>query len=134
MDKNIAALIREDAKTVQVSFNPGAGTAKTYTYITDLPVAVGDYLVVDVSGEFKVVCVSFVDEDLSIEPNADIKYKWVVAKIDLDYHNRNQQKNAEIEKLLKTAYVSNIRHAFRSQLLGSVDTAIVTRLDEVLSK
>lgn len=138
MDKNIAALIREDAKTVGVSFSSGG---KVYTYVTNLDFALGDFVVVSVyraseafENTLQVVCIVEVHNELRIEPNSDIKYKWIMAKLDTSVALENEAKNAEIEALLQNAYVSNIRKQFRQQMLENVDVTTVERLSAVLNK
>ena len=118
MERNIAALMREDAKTVKVVFNGGS---KTYTYITSLDIKVGDHAVVDCGGDgFKVVQVLEVHDDVEIEPNSDTKFKWVVAKFDLEHHKSNEAKNEQIEKLMATGYRANIRRHFAALKVSMV--------------
>lgn len=145
MDKNIAALLREDTKTVHVSFDLGlaefedlgdtpvvakvAGARPTsthrgvrlYTYITHLDVAAGDTVVVYASGEVKLATVIKVDDQPEIEPNSTIAYKWVIDKVDMAAFNENQQRNAEIELTVGEAYRQNLRRSFAQTVLGAVE-------------
>lgn len=56
-------------------------TKKTYSYKCAIPdIAVGDKVVVDAAGTFKVVEVVEVSDALELQP--DVSYKWVVQKVD----------------------------------------------------
>ena len=144
MDKNIAALMREDVRTVYVSFDqvaeefddvevaPNARyatqkakspAAKQYTYVSDIPLTIGDCVVVEARGIFTVAFVRNVDDDVKIEPNADTAFKWVVAKIDLTGYAANMERNREIADVVQNAYRNNLRRGFAQQILAGVDDA-----------
>jgi hypothetical protein len=128
MDKNIAAILREDTRTVGVAFlSPLGEPSRTYRYITDLQLEVGDTVVVPAGGddEWKIGEVMAVDSDLEIEPNATMKFKWVVDKIDLKRHRLNMERNEEIEKRLAKTYRSHARQAYASQFLLNADPDVV---------
>ena len=60
MDKNLAALLRADAKTVHVKLPASAADntprkARPYTYVSHLPLAVGDSVVVMAAMESEAV-------------------------------------------------------------------------------
>ena len=65
MEKNIAALMREDTRTVEVVFS---GSGQHYTYITDVPLEPGDFVVVYARGELKVVEVVCMHDSVQIAP------------------------------------------------------------------
>lgn len=117
MDKNIAAILRKETKTIGVVFEPDV---KQYTYVTDLDVKVGDYVVVDAREELKVCKVARVDSDLEIEPNSNTKFKWVVDVVDMAQHEANASKNKELEQTLAKAYRSNTRRAFADSILANL--------------
>ena len=125
MDKNIAAILREDTKTCKVTFSGVVGNA--YTYITHIPLEVGDWVVVPVgqNADLKVVEVESVDDDLNVEPNCDTKYKWVVCKIDMDAHRDNMARNREIESMLASTYRVNARQAYAQQFLAGADPKVL---------
>jgi hypothetical protein len=127
MDKNIAAILREDAKTIQVGFELASETAgKLYTYVTHLPLVPGDIIVVPVaSSGWKVAKVISVDDDLLIEPNADYRYSWVIARVDMDAANANQQRNREIEAHLAASYRVSARQAYAMQFLGNASPEVL---------
>ena len=131
VERNIAALMREDAKTVEVAFNGGS---KSYTYITSLDIKVGDHAVVDCGGDgFKVVQVLEVHDDVEIEPNSDTKFKWVVAKFDLEHHKSNEAKNEQIEKLMATGYRANIRRHFAANMMACLSDEKKAELTAIVS-
>lgn len=147
MDKNIAALMRQDTRTVQCAFPAlppdlaadaeireafasghvastlKAPDTKPYTYVTDLLLVPGDVVVVEANGSLKLVVVRTVDDDVKIEPNSDITYKWVLAKVDLSGYAATAKRNAEIEQVVSEAYRHNLRRSFASQILAGIDDA-----------
>jgi hypothetical protein len=129
MDKNIAAILREDTKTIKVKFlnETGMVTGTAYTYITHLNVEVGDCVVVPAGNlnSFKVCEVMEIDNELDIEPNCDIKYKWVIDVVNTDAAQANYQRNKEIESMLSTSYRVNARQAYANQFLVNADPKVL---------
>lgn len=110
MDKNIAAFLREDAKTIGVRFfrkfdesrNYNRTTLlgddfelskQEYTYITDIDVAVGDIVAVYAMNTPTMAIVTRVDQDVDIPPNSDTEYRWVIQKLDFSSYMDNLTKN-----------------------------------------
>lgn len=126
MDKNIAAILREDTKTCKVTFLDSS-TTTGYTYITHLDVKVDDYVVVQTgsNGALKVAQISGVDDDLEIEPNSDMKFKWVIDIIDIEAARANQARNQEIERMLASTYRTNARQAYAAQFLSGADPKVI---------
>ena len=124
MERNIAALLRDDARTVRVAFNSEVKfpekEPKLYTYITHLALVPGDYAVVPARGTWKVVDVIEVDESVQLEPNDTIRYSWVVCKVDMDAYRDNAAQNEQIEALVNDAYKNNLRRGFQAQILGGL--------------
>lgn len=129
MDKNIAAILREDTKTIKVKFFSDGGmvTGTAYTYITHLDVKEGDCVVVPAGGSdaFKVCEVTEVNDDLDIEPNCDIKYKWVIDVVNTDAALANYHRNKEIEAMLSSSYRVNARQAYANQFLTNADPKVL---------
>lgn len=126
MDKNIAAILREDTKTCKVTFLDSSSTTE-YTYITHLDVKVDDYVVVQTgsNGVLKVAQISGVDDDLEIEPNSDMKFKWVIDIIEIEAARANQARNQEIERMLASTYRTNARQAYAAQFLSGADPKVI---------
>ena len=159
MDKNIAALLREDAKTVHVTFDvdvsfsypveddldevfPAAQPkgykaapvkVKTYTYVTHFDVRPGDVLVVPAAGQIKLVTVQRVDDEVKVEPNSPTQYNWVISKVDMVAHNANETRNIEIETAVADAYRNNLRKSFAQQILAGVGDAQRDRLTALIA-
>jgi hypothetical protein len=129
MDKNIAAILREDAITIGVLFE---GNEKQYTYVCTFPVKVGNRVVVDARGEFKVAYVARVDSDLQIRPDSSTQYKWVVDVIDLERYSRIEEENSEIETVVSKAYQSNMRRSFAATVLASIGEDAKNRLTSII--
>jgi hypothetical protein len=121
MDKNIAAILRNDTRTVSVIFQDDTRDHPVpYTYVTDLALQCEDYAIVEVTSGLKVVQVKVVHDDLRIEPNSDIEYKWIVAHINLTPYQENMARNRTITETLGKAYQKQARQAFATALLDSV--------------
>jgi hypothetical protein len=135
MDKNIAAILREDAKTIHVDFDLGNAMAnsrdserggRSYTYVTHLDLEVGDLIVVPVvSSGWKVAKVIGIDDDLLIEPNSDMRYSWVIARIDTAAYQANALRNREIEQHLAASYRVSARQAYAMQFLGNASPEVL---------
>lgn len=123
MDKNLAALLRADAKTLtvrfMVDFENGTRKSKPYTYVSHLPLTKGDGVVVDVNGRTVVAIVETIDDEVKIEPGCDTEYKWVIGKIDMAAHEANEKRNAEIVAEAAVIVRENMRKSFASQVLGA---------------
>lgn len=127
MDKNIAAILREDTKTCSICFELDSDTlGRAYTYITHLDVSVGDIVVVPVaSSGWKVGKVISIDDDLLIEPNGENKFKWIICKVDMDAYRANQERNREIEQMLAASYRVSARQAYAAQFLTNADPKVL---------
>lgn len=131
MDKNIAALLREDARTVHVSYfstrqdkvgfgvNP-APDAKHYTYVTHFPLVKDDKVVVMAGGQIMLAQVMHVDDEVKIDPNDSTRYAWVIAKVDMEAHEANMARNRAIEESVADAYRLSLRRSFAEQVLGNL--------------
>ena len=124
-EKNIAALVREDTKTIGVRFYQSERDYKTssqtaqrvdivdldtiisglspkeYTYVTHLDFKIGDLAIVKTAGELKVAYVSRVDEGCEIEPNLNMKFSWVVDRVNQDEYENQMNINKQLEELLE---------------------------------
>lgn len=116
MERNLPALLRSDAKTVQVKL---PGTGKLYTYVTHLPVAVGDFVVVDAESQIRIAQVMVVDNEAKIEPGSDAEYKWVIDTVDMAAYEANQKRNSDIQAEAATIIRGNLRRSFAQQVLGA---------------
>lgn len=131
MDKNIAALLKEDTYTVAVTFDAndtgpdGAPSqrknTRPYTFVCDVPgLQIGDVVIVDTINGFKVGNIVKVDDDLRIEPNSEIKYRWVVQQVSIDDFLLKQAKLEELELLLTQSYQANLRRSFAQSVLANL--------------
>lgn len=125
MERNIAALMREDTFTAHVRFRDGE---KTYTYIAWMPLAVGDTVVVSAAGQHKVAEVVAVDDCVKIEPGSSISYSFVIDRVDREAHSACAARNEQIEELVRTAYQTNLRKSFAAQVLGGLDAETQARV------
>ena len=144
MEKNLAAFLREDTKTVGVRFIKDTfsrdtenfqmtlvGTEnveayqslsnKEYTYITDLPLEVEDHVIVFVHEAPKVAIVTRVDEAVNIAPKDNVEYKWIACRVDYSQYKENCQKNRQIAEFMSTSYRKNVKEQFREIVLAGLD-------------
>ena len=143
MEKNLAAFLREDTKTVGVRFIKDTfsqdtqnfqmtlvGTEnveayslsnKEYTYITDLPLEVEDHVIVFVHDAPKVAIVTRVDDVVNIAPKDNVEYKWIAARIDYTKYKENCQKNRQIAEFVSSSYRKNVKEQFREIVLAGLD-------------
>ncbi len=103
--------------------------------MTNLPVKVNDLVVVHsgVEERFAVLTVASIHDDLRIEPNSEIQYKWVVQVVDMTNHNINLEKNALIEKTMAATYQKTARAAFRQSALACASDEDRAKLEAILS-
>lgn len=161
MDKNIVAFIRDDVRTVDVRFIcdnfaqksnefknstptllseetsmllPNLDlTIKTYTYLTDLTdLNPGDFAVVLAQGVPKVVYISAVHDEVEIEPNSDVEYKWIVSKVDLAHFEKLSQQNLAIKETLTKAHRSHVKKSFAQILLASCEEGDRLKIESIL--
>lgn len=129
MDQNIAAILRDDTTTIEVSMPNGVNL----TYVTDLQVKVGDLVVLPTnSGQYAVRPVVGVHDELQVEPNSEIEYRWVVQVLDLSQYNINLEKNALIKKSMATTYRKTARSAFRQSALACASDEDRAKLESIL--
>ena len=143
MEKNLAAFLREDTKTVGVRFIKDTfsqdtqnyqmtlvGTenveayslsTKEYTYITDLDLQVDDHVVVFVHEAPKVAIVTRVDEVVNIAPKDNIEYKWIACRVDYSQYKENCQKNKQIAEFVSSSYRKNVKEQFKEIILAGLD-------------
>lgn len=162
MDKNIAALLREDARTVHVVFpydnnaiGDGSGMPKRagsqhpnamiatrdmadgrplYTYVTDIAgLKVDDYVAVTARGQFRIAQVKDVDDEVVIEPNSDITYAWVIDVVDVARWDANALRNREIEATVGSAYKARVKRSFAQEILGGVNGKAAEKLQALLA-
>jgi hypothetical protein len=158
MDKNIAALLREDTKTVHVSFDltvndfedlsdmpaskpagaprgtsTGARGPRLYSYVTHLDVVPGDTVIVRAAGDIKLAAVIRVDAEVEIEPNSSTRYEWVIDTVDFRSYEANASRNVEIERTVSEAYRNNMRRSFAQTILAGVDEERRAGLQALLS-
>lgn len=129
-EKNAAAMLRADTRTIKVRFDAGD---KVYTYVTDLTdLQVNDRVVVPAVGRLAVAIVDKVDDDLLIEPKDSAKYSWVVQKVDMKAYDENMAKNSLIEEELRKGYRAMSRRSFADTMLQHMDPDAAKQLQALL--
>ena len=137
MDKNIVAFLRDDVRSIVCQFfahtQEGSRVGKGYTYLTtDKTIEVGDIVVVFVGQTPKAVLVIKVDEELSINPDADKEYPFIVGKVDIDAYESLLAENKKLKELLATGYLANLRRSFQQAIFNSLDDGLKTQIANIL--
>lgn len=138
MDKNIALMLREDMRSVQVVFGVvdptkvDRQTLRLYTYVTNLALVPGSLVLVQAAEKLSVATVVQVDDDVDIPADSSIKYDLVVQKVDLTDYLETKRQLAELEKALQDEYIRRARLSAREALLMSLDDAGRTRIQGLL--
>lgn len=149
MDKNVVNYMREDARTLRVSFKPVTPDQKLYPesapdlylYCTnDATIVAGDMVVVptyskrpDQYHPFSLVEVVQVHDDVQIEPGYEHQIRWIVGKVDFTEYFANIAKNEEIQKVLDEGYKQNIRRSFSQQVMMSLPEEAAAKLQNILA-
>jgi len=117
--KTLASLMIEGLKTVKVKFKDY--DKKFYTYKTLWDHEVGDFVVVRVQDEYKVVEVMEVDDVPDLNIHSDVNYKWIVDKVDIDHHKTILDTESEMSKELRRVEqkgVINKAREMMAEILG----------------
>lgn len=69
-----------------------------------------------------------IDDVVDIQPDSDVVYKWVVAKVDLEPYGKLLTRNKEIEDAVADAYKANLRKSFAERILGDLPAEQRNRL------
>lgn len=82
MNNHVVELMLENFYTVGINFK---NSSKIYTYkvAKDIELEVEDLVIVETNSGMEIVTVQRVDEGMNIDLASDIKYKFIVQKIDL---------------------------------------------------
>ena len=130
----LLSLLIPGAYTVSVKFSEGT---KAYTYLCDIPgVQVGDYLIVRVGSEVKMVQAFRVDSTPMVNfADGSIKYRWIGQKVDLSGLGDKEAKLAELEAQINLAeHLSKQQQALlRYQAMLPEGTQARTLVDEQLA-
>lgn len=105
----------ENFRFVSVSFNQS--DAQSYTYFSLVEgVEEGDLVVVNAAKQAKVARVTAVHEFEELELSENIDYKWIIQKVDTEFHD----KCIEMQRNLVRKIKSQQREHLRKNLLESL--------------
>jgi hypothetical protein len=161
MDKNLVAFLDPTAYTIEVKFarsgkhymyvanaSHGAldagdlvivpvGAVDTASHMRDLSAMVHGALEQDprafMAPEFKVVEVVAVHDTVSISPDSDTEYKWIVGRMDLRPWYALMQRNEQLRTMAEDAYKRNLRKAFAERVLGELDSTTAGKMQALLA-
>lgn len=107
----------ENFKFVKVVFAPYTGTQE-YTYKTLLDLEEEDFVVVQTPNTgYQVVQVRSVMEPLEADVNPDIRYKWVVQKVDFADYETCKEMEKEVGSRLRKAELRKRQQELRESAL-----------------
>lgn len=139
MERNIAALMREDTFTVRVSYRTRAGVdpmpnegSRLYTYIGWFPLRVDQDVVVIARAVPCVARVVEVDDSVKLEPGDTTKYGWIVCPVETEAFDAQLIRNDLIERTVAEAYQRNLRRSFAQTVLGQMTDEDRVRVQAVL--
>lgn len=121
IDKNIAALLREDLQIVEVQFK--SSDSIQYSYLEKVgQTKVGDYVVVPTTSKFGLAKVTG-----HREPglNEDFKLKPIVQVVDVEPFDTLCGELDALEKAVAVNYRSNARASMRQALLGGASPEVL---------
>lgn len=133
-EKNAAAFLRDNSRSVSVTFVGEGASSKHYTYVTTLDLKKDDYVVVPARDNYALAKVMNAADTLEIDPNSDTKYRWVVAKVDFSEYNDLLTGNEKLEAILRDAYQANAKKAFRDVLMQSLGAGDKKEVNQLLGK
>lgn len=117
---HLITLLQEGYTTCKAKFAVG-GKDYTYKLPLDMGVNVGDHVVVEVNGEYKVVLISTIHPEPEIDIRAPYALKWVVSKVDTTrYQDQMAREQQALEHLQKQERATAKKRAIE-QLMGLVD-------------
>lgn len=115
--KNVAAMLMDDCKTIGVQFHDGG---KMYTYKTTDDFEKGDHAIVFANDEIQVVKVARIDKIPQIDVESNIKYNWVIDKVNFDKYDelmeREDEFNNQLLEIQQQAVKKNAIELLRSAL------------------
>lgn len=82
----------------------------------------------------RIAVIVDVHDSVSIEPNSDTEYKWIVSKVDLTGYEAILDRNQKLMDIATDAYKKRMRKSFASQILGEMDDDAQTELKKLLGQ
>lgn len=109
-------LIDASVRAIRVSYEPG-DEAKSYVYkTTDATIAKDDMVVVTTDTRHRMTVCKVLEVDVDVDYDSDVKYKWIVGKVDLtSYQGIIDIEAAKMDEVRKAEVLSK-REALREKL------------------
>jgi len=129
MNKHQEELLLDDYYTVGIIFSTEA-TAKRYTYKVDKSMSVeeDDYVVVLADGEYKVVKIAEVHDEIQIDFNTNFAYKYIIDKIDFSTYEKLKERSIVIAKTLTESSRRQLKSELVTNLIEDLDDDAVKKL------
>lgn len=118
----------QERKVVPLPRTPESANADNSSIedITD-----GTYTFMD---RLSVARVISVDTDVTIEPNSNTQFKWVVSVIDLVPYAQLMVRNDKLAATIQSAYKKSLRRSFADRVLAELDDSGQNELRKLLGK
>jgi uncharacterized tellurite resistance protein B-like protein len=120
MNPNAASYLSKGAYTVGVTLLTDNAPEKVFKFVTDLPMELGDIVIVERSAQMHLGVVKRIDDTLNIDPTDTVKYTWVIAKADLAYYEETQERLSKLTAVLAAAHRETMKVSYANALLASL--------------
>jgi hypothetical protein len=82
---------------------------------------------------YKVTSVVKVDDTVCLEPNSDIEYKWIVAKLDTAPYQQLIDRNKAVTDTVRDAYTVNLRQQMANTIMANLSLDAKANLQSLLA-
>lgn len=128
----MVSLLQENLRTVKVRYAPSE--TKSYTFKTrDKSINIDDFVVTNPGlkeGNFSVGQVVSIDEQPDFDPDSNLRYHWIVCKVDLKCYQALVEQDEQAYKLLIEAE----KHVARKKMVDLYSEALQLTGDQDLRK
>jgi len=131
MQNHMVELLLENFYTIGIRFN---NSAKVYTYkvAKDIELlADEDQVIVATTSGFEIVNVTRVDEGMNIDLSSDIKYKFIVQKLDRTQYDELCDKDKNVAGVIAKGAAEAKRKELVEAFTGALDDTQVKLLEDV---
>ena len=129
MQQHLVELLLKNFYTVGIRFK---NSHKVYTYKVDLAteLAEEDQVVVQTTSGYEIVTVARVDEGMNIDVTSDIKYKFIVQKLDLTQYEELCDKDKNVAGVIATSAAEKQRQEIVETFTGTLDDSQIKLLSD----
>jgi len=130
MQNHLVELLAKNFYTIGISFEH---SSKVYTYkvALDIELEVDDKVIVDITSGLTIVNVIRVDKDASgIDLTMDVKYKFIVQKLDTTQYDELCEKDKSIGKVIAQGAAERARRELIESYTGNLNEEQIKALED----